>query len=170
VEPAPAPSEAVLAAAREVRAVALDVDGVLTEDGFWWTADGGEWKRFSFLDVMGISRATRAGFAFALVSGEDVPQVDRYARKMGIADVFKGCRDKAAAVREFAGRRGLEPRQVCFVGNDVNDLGAMAIAGLAACPSDAHPSVARAAAFVTSRPGGRGAVREVLDLLMSQAG
>ena len=85
-----------------IRAVALDVDGVLTDGGFWWGPGGEEWKRFCFADIMGVSLARRAGLQLALISGEDSPLVDRYAQKMHIQHVVKGCRDKAAALREFA--------------------------------------------------------------------
>jgi 3-deoxy-D-manno-octulosonate 8-phosphate phosphatase (KDO 8-P phosphatase) len=149
-----------------IKAVVLDVDGVLTDDGFWWSASGEELKRFCFLDVMGISRASRAGMLFALVSGEDTPLVTRYAAKMRIADMWLRCKDKAAALREFAARRDLPLSAVCFMGNDVNDVAAMEIAGLAAAPADAHPSVLKRAAFVATKGGGRGAVRELIDTLV----
>lgn len=152
---------------RAITTVALDVDGVLTDDGFYWGPNGEEWKRFSFLDVMGVSRARRSGIAFALISGEASPLVERYAKKMSIDDVFMGCKDKLAAIEELATRRGVVPAQVCFVGNDVNDLGALSWAGFAAAPADAHPSVRSAVHFVSALPGGRGAVREILDLIMS---
>ena len=83
------------------KALALDVDGVLSDGGLWWGPDGEEWKRFCFADIMGVSLARRAGFTLALISGEDSPLVDRYAQKMLIRHVVKGCRDKAAALREF---------------------------------------------------------------------
>jgi D-sedoheptulose 7-phosphate isomerase len=155
--------------ARAIKAVALDVDGVLTDDTFLWGPDGEEWKAFAFADVMGISRASRAGLVFALVSGEASPLVQRYAQKMGIEDVFAGCKDKASAVAEFAKRHGLDLAEVCFIGNDVNDVEALTACGLAAVPADAHPSARARAALVTQRPAGRGAVREVVDLLMPQA-
>ncbi len=150
-----------------IKAIALDVDGVLTDGGFWWGPNGEEWKRFCFADVMGISLGKKAGLTFALISGEASPLVDRFAAKMGIADVFKGCKDKAAALREFAGKHGLQLSEVAFMGDDVNDLGAMAVAGLSASPSSANPSVASAAALVTRAAGGQGAVREVVDRLLA---
>lgn len=148
-------------------AVGLDVDGVLTDDGFLWGPDGQEWKRFAFLDVMGVSRATRAGVTFALISGEASPLVDRYAAKMGIAHVWKGAKDKAAALENFAAALGVGLEQVAFVGNDVNDLGAMRLAGYSSAPADAHPEVLAAASFVSSRRAGDGAVREFLDRLLA---
>jgi 3-deoxy-D-manno-octulosonate 8-phosphate phosphatase (KDO 8-P phosphatase) len=150
-----------------IKAVALDVDGVLTDGTLWWGPGGEEWKRFSFRDIMGVSLGRKAGLRFALISGEDSPLVDRYARKMGIADVYKGCKDKAAALRDFAGKHGLELSEVCFMGDDVNDLGALEIAGLSAAPADAHESVRRRAQRVMRHGGGLGAVRELVDLLLA---
>ena len=88
-----------------IRAVALDVDGVLTDGGFFWGPSGEEFKRFSFADVMGISLARKAGLIVALISGEDSPLVDRYAKKLGIGDVIKNCKpaDARPAVRARAG-------------------------------------------------------------------
>jgi 3-deoxy-D-manno-octulosonate 8-phosphate phosphatase (KDO 8-P phosphatase) len=146
-----------------IRAIALDVDGVLTDGTFWWGPDGQEWKRFNFRDVMGISRAQKAGIVFALISGENSPLVDRFATKMNITAVFKGCKDKGLALQEFATRNGLALKAVAFMGDDINDLGAMKAAGLSAAPGNAHPSVLEQAAFVAKACGGQGAVRELVD-------
>lgn len=148
--------------------MALDVDGVLTDGTFIWGPSGEEFKRFSFRDVMGISEALKSGILLALISGEESPLVDRYARKMGITAVYKGCKDKGAALREFAGAHGIPLEEVCFVGDDVNDLPAFAIAGLAATPADAHPLAKKAATYVARASGGHGAVREILDHLMDK--
>jgi len=150
-----------------VDAVVLDVDGVLTDGGFWWGPDGQEWKRFCFADVMGISIGTKAGLVFGLISGEASPLVDRFAAKMGIEDVFKGCKDKAAALREFAARRGIPLARICFVGDDVNDLGAFAIAGMSAAPANAQPSVRAAATRALTQRGGDGAVRELVEYVLA---
>jgi 3-deoxy-D-manno-octulosonate 8-phosphate phosphatase (KDO 8-P phosphatase) len=149
-----------------IRAFVLDVDGVLTDGTFFWGPNGEEWKRFSFSDVMGISRARRAGYLFALISGEDSPLVDRLAAKLEIRDVFKNCKDKAAALRQFAESRSLPLSEVVFMGNDVNDLGAMAIAGTSAAPADAEACAKSAATFVMERRGGAGAVREFIEQLI----
>ena len=114
---------------------------------------------------MGISLASRGGIIFALITGESGPLIDRYAEKMRISFVRKSCKDKAAALREFAQETKLPLEKICFVGDDVNDLSAMAIAGFSAAPSDAHPNVHRTVTFITKSGGGHGAVREVLDHL-----
>jgi len=144
----------------------MDVDGVLTDGTFWWGPDGEEWKRFSFADVMGLSRGRAAGLVFGLVSGEASPLVDRFARKMGIPEVHSGCKDKAAAVRLFSERQRISLERICFVGDDVNDLPAMAIVGVSAAPANAQPSVLAAASVRLSLGGGYGAVRELIELIL----
>jgi 3-deoxy-D-manno-octulosonate 8-phosphate phosphatase (KDO 8-P phosphatase) len=153
-----------------ILAIALDVDGVLTDGGVYWDGSGGEWKRFSFRDIMGVSLGRKAGLRFALISGENSPLVDRYAVKMGIEDVYKGCKDKAAAVRDFAARHGFDLAQICFMGDDVNDVAAMQAVGLAAAPADGHVKAREVAARVTAAPGGHGAVRELIDSILANRG
>jgi 3-deoxy-D-manno-octulosonate 8-phosphate phosphatase (KDO 8-P phosphatase) len=153
-----------------IRALALDVDGVLSDGGLWWGPGGEEWKRFCFADIMGISLARRAGLTLALISGENSPLVDRYAEKMLITHVIKGRRDKAAALREFAAAAGVKLAEVCFMGDDVNDLPAMAIAGLSAAPANAATVVLARANFIARAPGGNGAVRELVDALLAARG
>lgn len=155
---------------QQIRAIAFDVDGVLTDGGFWWGPNGEEWKRFCFADIMGLSLARRAGFVLALISGEDTPLVDRYARKMQIQFVAKGCRDKAAALREFAANAGLQLDQICFMGDDVNDLPAMRIAGYSAAPSTATPDVLTEVNFIAKSAGGNGAARELVEALLKAHG
>ena len=118
----------------DIKAVALDVDGVLTDGTFLWDTNGGEIKRFSFRDIMGIARATRSGIKFALISGEKNVIVDRYAAKLEIAHVWQGCKDKAAALHEFADLQSLGLEKICFMGDDINDLPAMQLAGFTAAP------------------------------------
>jgi len=148
-----------------IRAVAMDVDGVLTDGGVWWGPNGEEWKRFCFADIMGVSLARRAGIELALISGEDSPLVDRYAAKMHIKHVFKGCRDKASALREFAVSSGIGLAEICYIGDDINDLPAMLIAGFSACPANAVRDVLTKVKFVSGASGGSGAVREVVDAI-----
>ena len=150
-----------------LKAIALDVDGVLTDGGVWWGPNGEEWKRFSFADIMGVSLARKAGLAVTLISGEDSPLVDRFAAKMNLPDITKGCKDKAGALRAFAARCQFTLDEICFMGDDVNDLAAMEIAGLSAAPADARPAARAKAAVVTGARGGNGAVRELVDRILS---
>jgi 3-deoxy-D-manno-octulosonate 8-phosphate phosphatase (KDO 8-P phosphatase) len=150
-----------------LKAIALDVDGVLTDGGVWWGPNGEEWKRFSFADIMGVSLARKAGLTITLISGEDSPLVDRFAAKMNLTDITKGSKDKADALRAFAERRQLRLDEICFMGDDVNDVAAMEIAGLAAAPADARPAAREKAAVVTVARAGNGAVRELVDRILA---
>ena len=151
----------------KIKAVALDVDGVLTDGSFYWGFNGEEMKKFSFSDVMGVSLGRKAGLIFALISGEENVIIDRFAKKMGIDDVYKGCKDKASALKDFADKRKLDLSEVCFMGDDVNDLKALELAGLSAAPANAHDSVKKQAKLVTKKSGGQGAVRELIDLILA---
>ena len=151
---------------KDLKAIVLDVDGVLTDGGVWWGPNGEEWKRFSFADIMGVSLARKSGLIVALISGEDSPLVDRFATKMGIRDVVKNCKDKADALRMLTERWGLKLTEVCFMGDDVNDLEAMRIAGLAAAPASAVPAAKEWAGFMSTKNGGNGAVRELVDAIL----
>jgi len=164
------PRKSRAAALKKIRALAIDVDGVLSDGGLWWGPNGEEWKRFSFADIMGVSLARRAGLILALISGENSPLVDRYAEKMLIKHVVKGCRDKGTALRDFASAAGVSLAEICFMGDDVNDLPAMAIAGFSAAPANAASAVVKRADFVAKAPGGNGALRELVDGLLDARG
>jgi 3-deoxy-D-manno-octulosonate 8-phosphate phosphatase (KDO 8-P phosphatase) len=154
---------------KDLKAIVLDVDGVLTDGGVWWGPNGEEWKRFCFADIMGVSLAMKSGLIVALISGEGSPLVDRFAVKLGITDIQKNCKDKARALRLFAERRDVALAHVAFMGDDVNDIGAMEIAGLAAAPANAARAVLAKASFVATSHGGNGAVRELVDAILSDA-
>ncbi len=153
-----------------LQAIAFDVDGVLTDGRLTWSATGEESKSFSFTDIMGVSLLRRMGIKLALISGENSALVDRYAEKLRIPFVRKGTRDKATALREFVGAAGVELERTCFFGDDVNDLFAMEIAGMCACPADAADEVMQYVAergFVAPLPGGGGAVRSLVDAILA---
>jgi 3-deoxy-D-manno-octulosonate 8-phosphate phosphatase (KDO 8-P phosphatase) len=154
-----------------LQAIAFDVDGVLTDGSLTWSSiTVEEIKTFSFTDIMGISLLRRLNIKLALISGEPSPLVDRYAQKMHIPFIAKGTRDKAAAIRDFAAKFDVPLANTCFFGDDVNDLSAMEIAGLSACPADAASEVLTYVSrhgFVSTQPGGRGAVRELADAVLA---
>lgn len=158
-------------ALQTLQAIAFDVDGVLTDGTLTWsTASTEEIKTFSFSDIMGISLLRRLGIRMALISGEPSSLVDRYAAKMHIPFVVKGTRDKASAIRDFTTRFNIPLAQTCFFGDDVNDLFAMELAGLCACPANAAAEVRAYVSqngFVSTREGGRGAVREFADAVLA---
>jgi 3-deoxy-D-manno-octulosonate 8-phosphate phosphatase (KDO 8-P phosphatase) len=160
---------------RSLQAIAFDVDGTLTDGRITWAPNGEEFKTFSFPDIMGISLLRRLGLKMALISGEAVPQVDLFATKLHIPFVAKGIRDKAAVLYEFSQKFSAPLEHTCFFGDDINDLFAMEVAGLCACPANAVPEVleyvtqraGNGTGFVSSSDGGVGAVRSFADALIS---
>jgi 3-deoxy-D-manno-octulosonate 8-phosphate phosphatase (KDO 8-P phosphatase) len=156
-----------------LQAVAFDVDGVLTDGTLTWSPNGEESKSFSFTDIMGVSLLRRLGIKLALISGENSPLVDLYAKKMHIPFVAKGTREKATALRDFTTNFNISLAQTCFFGDDVNDLFPMEIAGLCACPANASAEVLTyvmgrdTTGFVSALPGGNGAVRSFADAVLS---
>ena len=152
-----------------IKLIAMDVDGVLTDGAFWWGPNGEEWKRFHFSDIMGLSRARKAGLKLAFISGEESPLIDRLASKMHIDDVEKGCRDKAAALRRIAAEHNFALEEICFMGDDVNDLPALRLAGLPAAPADAQPEIRSVCRVVTTAKGGNGAVRELIESILRES-
>ena len=152
-----------------LQAIAFDVDGVLTDGTLTWSPSGEESKSFAFNDIMGISLLRRLGIKMALISGEPSPLVDLYAKKLHIPFVLKGTRDKASAIREFTIKFDIPLANTAFFGDDVNDLFAMEIAGLCACPANAATEVLTYVAehgFVSPKPGGHGAVRAFADTIL----
>lgn len=146
----------------------MDVDGVLTDGSFWWNAQGEELKRFHFLDVMGVSNGRKAGLAFGLITGETTSFAELFARKMSITELHTGCKEKASALRLFSERQSVPLSNICYIGDDINDLPAIQIAGLSAAPANAHQSVRQAVKIQLAATGGNGAVRELIDIILTQ--
>lgn len=151
--------------------LALDVDGVLTEGGICYAAlaDGthAELKTFHVRDGSSLKRWHASGRRSMILTGRDSPVVARRAAELGVAHVAQGAEDKRAALTVALARLGIDPAAVCYVGDDLPDVPAMAMAGLAAAPADACPEARSAAHYVCRRPGGLGAVREVVDLVLA---
>jgi 3-deoxy-D-manno-octulosonate 8-phosphate phosphatase (KDO 8-P phosphatase) len=158
------PSTSRLAA---IRLVAMDVDGVLTDGGIWYTDQGDELKRFDVRDGQGLVLLRDAGVVTAIVTRRRSQIVERRARELGIVEVHQDAADKAAVVQDLLKRHGVRAADACYVGDDLGDLPAMALVGVPVAVADAVAAVRRAAAYVTRAHGGRGAIRELCDLILS---
>jgi 3-deoxy-D-manno-octulosonate 8-phosphate phosphatase (KDO 8-P phosphatase) len=145
----------------------MDCDGVLTDGRLYFGASGEELKVFDVRDGQGLVNWHRAGFRSGIISGRNSPIVERRAAELGIEFVLQGVADKAAAFVEVVSAAGSAAEETAFIGDDIGDLPSMALAGFAVAVSDAADEVRAAANHVTTRPGGRGAVRELIDLLLN---
>ncbi|MDO5506133.1 MAG: phenylphosphate carboxylase subunit delta [Pseudoxanthomonas suwonensis] len=161
--------EALLARARRIALLCLDVDGTLTDGSIDFDEDGRESKRFHVHDGLGIALLRRHGIDVAFVTARHSPVAERRAAELG-AEAHTRIKDKRACVQEMLARRGLAAGQVAFMGDDLVDLPALALAGLAAAPANCHPWLHDRVHFTSTRPGGHGAVRELCDLLLLAQG
>lgn len=155
---------------RLVQGLVVDVDGVLT-DGFVHVDDQGvETKTYSVRDGSGIHLWRRAGLRIGILSGRYAKNVEIRAKELGISPVVQGQPRKAQPFLDIAADWGLRPEQICYIGDDVADLPALRQAGLACCPADAVAEVRSSVHWVTPSLGGRGAVREVIELILKNQG
>jgi 3-deoxy-D-manno-octulosonate 8-phosphate phosphatase (KDO 8-P phosphatase) len=160
----------LLERARAIRLLVLDVDGVMTDGRITYTADGVEVKSFHVRDGSGIKYWQRLAGQVAIVSGRTSKTVNVRAAELGITTVLQGSADKAAALAGVLDGFGMTPDATCAIGDDLPDLPMLRSCGLAVAVADACREVRAEAHYVTRTPGGRGAVREVIDLLVRAQG
>jgi len=154
------------ATCRVVELILCDVDGVLTDGGIVFDNQGIETKQFHIRDGLGIRLWQRAGYQLGIVTGRSSHIVKLRAAELGIQEVRQGAESKLPAAREIWEKLGLSPKQVCFIGDDLPDLSTVREVGLGVAVADAVPEVIQAADHVTRLAGGRGAVREVVEMIL----
>jgi len=157
-------------ACKDIRLVVLDVDGVLTDGSIIISDDGSEAKRFNVRDGAGIKYLQRAGLRVAFLSGRDTEAVARRAVQLGVEDCLQGFTEKIPPFEELLKKHGLEGKNVCFMGDDLMDIPVMRLSAFPATVADAVPEVKTAALYVTKAEGGRGAVREIAELILRSQG
>ena len=154
------------ARAARVRLMIFDVDGILTDGGLLYGADGEQLKRFNALDGHGIKQLQQSGVATAIISARQSAIVSRRAGDLGIAHVQQGVHDKHAAFVRLLAQLGLAPDACGFIGDDVIDLPILSQVGFAVSVPNGHPDVRSRVHYVTQASGGHGAAREICDLIM----
>jgi 3-deoxy-D-manno-octulosonate 8-phosphate phosphatase (KDO 8-P phosphatase) len=160
----------ILERAAPIRLVIFDVDGVLTDGSLFLGDDGQEYKAFNSRDGHGMVTLQSTGVALAVITGRSSEVVRIRMEGLGVSHVYQGRRDKLPAFDELRGNLGLAPEQIAYVGDDVVDLPVMRRVGLAIAVADAHPLVIEHAHWTTRLGGGRGAAREVCELIMQAQG
>ena len=156
--------------ARKIKLLLLDVDGVLTDGGIYIDNRGVEIKRFDVLDGQGITLLQRAGVRVGIITGRSSNVVRYRARELGVKIVYQGAGDKVDIYEEIKRKTGLEDSQIAYVGDDITDLPVLRRAGLAITVRDSWPALKPDVYYVTQVDGGRGAVREVVELLLRATG
>ena len=145
----------------------LDVDGVLTDGKLYYGSNGEELKAFFTQDGSALKRLMQSGLQVAIISGRRSAMVARRAQELGITHVYEGYADKIPALTKLEAASGISSQHMAHAGDDVADLGLFERVGLALAVADAHPDVRARADYVSTLPGGRGAVREIAELIMA---
>ena len=155
---------------RSTQLLVLDVDGVLTDGGLWFDAEGQLNKRFDVRDGLGMRLLQQAGLQIAFLSGGQGGATEVRARQLGINHCLVGIKDKPAALTALQSHVGVSVDQTAFVGDDLNDLAVRPVVGLLIAPADASQPVRRGADAVLHRRGGHGAVRELAEKILKARG
>lgn len=164
------PDESIVARAAAIRCLALDADGVLTDGAILTGPQGEDIKAFHVHDGKGLALLRAAGIGLAIVTARESAALAARCRELGICELRQGVRDKAAALEQLAHAQSLDTAELAYVGDDIVDLGALGRSGLAVSVANAHPLVIARSHWTTGLPGGRGAVREVCELLLAARG
>lgn len=162
--------ESVKNLAADIQLVVFDVDGVFTDGTILINHLGEETKSFNVRDGHGIRMLMHYGVDAAVISGRDSQAVNVRMSELGINTIMQGHIDKRSAITELITSKSISPQNVAFVGDDIIDVPAMQVAGLSFAVADAHPWVIKHADYTTQALGGRGAVREVCELIMDAKG
>lgn len=156
--------------ARRVRLLLLDVDGVLTDGAIEIHSAGGESKRFFIRDGLGLVWARKHGIEVGLLSGRASEATSRRARELGLTIVVQGSSDKRGGYADILTTHGFSDDEVAYMGDDLVDLPILGRVGLATAPCDAVDAVRQAVHWISAYPGGRGAVRELVEILLGAQG
>ena len=149
-----------------VKLIILDVDGVLTDGSIIYDSEGREYKNFNVKDGYGIVTAIKKGIKVVVISGRSSTIVEKRCRELGITKVFQGVSDKLEVYERIKEEFGLRDSEIAAMGDDIPDIPILKRAGFSGAPADAVPEVKKVAKFVTTLPGGKGAVREFIDYLL----
>ena len=162
---------------KEIKLFLTDVDGCLTDGGMYYTAEGDAMKRFCVYDGMGMVRLQQAGVPCGILTSENSPIVKARAEKLQLQYLYLGvgsrvnpkAKSKLEAAKEICAEIGIGLENVCFVGDDINDIELLSAVGLPCCPPNARPEVlALPGIRVLKTPGGQGAVREISDEILAE--
>ncbi len=152
---------------RKVKMLLLDVDGVMTDGGIYFSESGDELKKFNIQDGYGIVKLRRSGIEVGIITGRVSKIVARRAAELGITQVHQNLHDKGSAFETIRAATGLREEEFAYIGDDEFDLPVLTRVGFSATPADGVPAVLKKVDYVCRRRGGEGAVREVIDLILA---
>ena len=151
----------------EIKMFLTDCDGCLTDGGMYYSENGDELKKFNTRDGMGFALLRERGIITGIITSEDVELNKRRAKKLALNILEAGCKDKLATIIRLCGQYNVVPAEVCYIGDDINDIDAIKAVGFGCCPADALLEVKSAADYVTIAKGGEGVIREVISKIIA---
>ncbi len=164
------PREKLLRRAKKIKLLLSDNDGVLTDNGVYYSERGEELKRYSIRDGMGVERLEAVGIQSGIMTGETSRNLEKRAEKLKISHLYLGVKDKSSMLENVLAKNGLQMNEIAYMGDDVNDLAVMhavASEGLTACPGDATAFVMPVVHYICKAKGGHGAFREFAEMLIA---
>lgn len=150
----------------EIKMFLTDCDGCLTDGGMYYSECGDEMKKFNTRDGMGFALLRERGIITGIITSENVDLNRRRAEKLKVDILESGCKDKLSAIKRICSEWRIDIRNVCYIGDDLNDIDAIKAVGYGCCPADAIVEVRKIATIVTSAKGGEGVIREIVDYLL----
>ena len=152
----------------EIKMLLTDCDGCLTDAGMYYSEFGDELKKFNTRDGMGFSLLREKGIITGIITSENVELNRRRANKLKLDILESGCTDKLNKIIEICGQRGIALENVCYIGDDINDVDAIKSVGFGCAPSDAMPQAKYAAKYIAKARGGEGVIREVVERILKK--
>lgn len=152
--------------ASKIKLVAFDVDGVMTDGSLTFLEDGREIKTYNAKDGLGVVMLSKAGIITSIITARDNNVVKLRAKQIDIQELYMGQKNKILALRELCEKYNLKPNEIAYMGDDLPDICVLKEVGLSTCPNDAVKEVKKTCNFITSKKGGRGAVRELCDFIL----
>ncbi len=151
----------------KIKLFAMDVDGTLTDSKIYMGNDGEMFKAFDVKDGLGIKLLKDSGIVPAIITGRNSKIVENRCRELGITELCQGVKNKAQKLRELMERFHLSPEQTAYIGDDMNDLSAIRVAGVSFAPADCAESLKPYIDIILTRPSGKAPVREAIDLILN---
>ena len=151
---------------RNIKYWVVDVDGTMTDAGIYYDENGNETKKFCTKDAAGYFAARAVGMEIIVITGRECQSVTKRLTELGVEKIFQNIKNKKSFLFEYMQKYGISKDQVAYIGDDLNDLPAMSLAGYIACPADACIEIKQKADYISTNKGGNGAVRDCIEYVL----
>ncbi|MDO4317089.1 MAG: HAD-IIIA family hydrolase [Lachnospiraceae bacterium] len=155
---------------RKLKLLVIDVDGTMTDAGIYYDENGNELKKFCTKDAAGFFAAHKVGIQIMVLTGRECAATTRRMKEMKVEYLYQNVKDKVVFLKQFLAEHGLSKEEVGYIGDDLNDLPPMSLAGYVGCPADSCPEILEIADYISQAKGGQGAVRDVIEHMLRETG